>query len=118
MLPTLVNYLKTKYNTKIYENEEKIHDHDKYITTSDFNKLTKENFDDRLEQANQRIKHYFGDFIRKKNLDEKLRKINDKVTSNKTKQVKTEKELNCHISSYIRLINDLTKQFKLTSTKA
>ena len=38
MLPTLVNYLKTKYNTKIYENEEKIHDHDKYITTSDFNK--------------------------------------------------------------------------------
>ena len=38
MLPTLVNQLKTKYNTKIKKNEEKIHDHDKYITTSDFNK--------------------------------------------------------------------------------
>ena len=45
---------KTDYNTKIYEIEEKInnHDHDKYITTQEFNKLTLENFDIRLKQVN------------------------------------------------------------------
>ena len=31
MLPTLVNQLKTKYNTKIKKNEEKIHDHDNIL---------------------------------------------------------------------------------------
>ena len=37
---------KTDYNTKISGIEEKIadHDHDKYITTPEFNKLTVENF--------------------------------------------------------------------------
>ena len=40
--------LKTDYNTKIKEIEAKIPDHDKYITTPEFNKLTKENFDERL----------------------------------------------------------------------
>ena len=39
------------YNTKISENENEItndHDHDKYITTQEFNKLTAENFPTRL----------------------------------------------------------------------
>ena len=37
---------KGEYNTKIAEIEKKIldHDHDKYATTQQFNKLTKENF--------------------------------------------------------------------------
>ena len=37
---------KGQYNTKIAEIEKKIldHDHDKYATTQQFNKLTKENF--------------------------------------------------------------------------
>ena len=38
---------KTGYNTKISEIENKIttyHDHGKYITTQEFNKLTAENF--------------------------------------------------------------------------
>ena len=44
---------KTDYNTKINEIENKInHDHDKYITPSEFNKLTTENFAARLAQAN------------------------------------------------------------------
>ena len=49
----LVN--KTDCNTKINETEIKItadHDHDKYITTQEFNKLTSENFIARLAQAN------------------------------------------------------------------
>ena len=46
---------KTDYNTKISEIENKIttdHDHDKYITTQEFNKLASENFTARLAQAN------------------------------------------------------------------
>ena len=48
----LVN--KTDCNTKINETENKIttdYDHDKYITTQEFNKSTSENFIARLEQA-------------------------------------------------------------------
>ena len=45
---------KTDYNTKKSEIENKItdHDHDKYIITPEFNKLTEENFTARLKQAN------------------------------------------------------------------
>ena len=52
----LVNFVKkTDYNTKITEIENKIttdHDHDKYITTQEFNKLTSEYFTAKLKQAN------------------------------------------------------------------
>ena len=46
--------MKTDYNTKINEIEKKItdHDHDKYITTQGFNKLTSEDFTVRLAQTN------------------------------------------------------------------
>ena len=45
---------KADYDTKISGIEKKItnHDHDKYITTPEFNKLTTENFAARLAQAN------------------------------------------------------------------
>ena len=45
---------KTDYNSKINEIEKKMTDnnHDKYITTSEFNKLIAENFAARLAQAN------------------------------------------------------------------
>ena len=44
---------KTDYNTKInkIENEINDHDHAKYITTQEFNKLTADNFTARLKQA-------------------------------------------------------------------
>ena len=44
----------TGYNTRISEIENKItdHDHDKYIATLEFNKLTAENVAARLKQAN------------------------------------------------------------------
>ena len=54
-LPTLVISLKkTDYNTKINKIEKRIthHDHGKYITTQEFNKLTVDNFAARLKQAN------------------------------------------------------------------
>ena len=46
--------LKRKFNTKINETEKKItdHNHDKYVSTPEFNKLTAENFVARLAQAN------------------------------------------------------------------
>ena len=42
------------YNTRIFEIENKIldHDHDKFITTQEFNKLTADSFAARLAQAN------------------------------------------------------------------
>ena len=45
---------KTDYNTKISEIEGKInnHNHDKYITTPEFNRLTTENLKARLAQTN------------------------------------------------------------------
>ena len=54
-IPNVSNLVtKTDYNTKISDIEKKItdHNHDKYITTPEFNKLTTENFKARLAQAN------------------------------------------------------------------
>ena len=42
---------KADYNTKIYIIEKKLdHNHSKYITTQEFNKLTKDNFATRLDK--------------------------------------------------------------------
>ena len=45
---------KTDYNTKVIEIENKLsnHNHDKYINTSEFNKLAADIFNARLAQAN------------------------------------------------------------------
>ena len=55
-IPNVSNLVKkTDYNTKISEIENKIttdHDHDKYITTQEFNKLASEHFTAGLRQAN------------------------------------------------------------------
>ena len=64
--------LRTDYNTEISEIENKVsdHDHDKYITTSEFNQLTAENFKARLAQAN---------LVTKKDFDAKLTSPNKKL---------------------------------------
>ena len=52
---------KSDYHIKITEIENKIvtdHDHDKYITTQNFNKLLPEDFTARLIQANLASKKY------------------------------------------------------------
>ena len=54
------------------------HNHDKYITTTEFPKLTEENFAARLKQAN---------LVTKIDFDDKLKSPDQKVNSNKTKHL-------------------------------
>ena len=69
---------KTDYNTKITKIEKKLidHNHDKYITTPEFNTLAGDDFNARLAQAN---------LITKADFDAKLSVLNRKITPNKTK---------------------------------
>ena len=63
-------------NTKISDVENKIPNHDKYITTLEFNTLTAENFTAKLKQAT---------LVTKTDFDKKLKSFNRKITFNKTK---------------------------------
>ena len=78
---------KTNYNTKISGIEKKIinHNHDKYITTPEFNTLAADVFNARLAAQT--------DLIRKPEFDFKLKGISDRVTKNKTKHLLVENEL-------------------------
>ena len=83
----LVVSLKKDYNSKITDTENKLnnHNHDKYIDTSEFNKLAPDVFNARLTQAN---------LIAKKDFDAKLSSLNRKITQNKTKYLLVKNELN------------------------
>ena len=50
-----------------------------------------ENFATRLAQANLATKDDIADFIKQVDFDDKLKTLNKKVTSNKTKHIKAEK---------------------------
>ena len=78
---------KTDYNTKISEIENRVnnHNHDKYITTPEFNTLAANIFKARLAAQT--------DLIRKPDFDSKLKGISDRVTKNKTKYLLVENEL-------------------------
>ena len=80
----------TVLNTKISEVENKIPNHNKYITTPEYNKLTAENFTPRLKQAN---------VLTKTDFDKKLTIFNRKITSNKTKYLEVQKKLNSLITN-------------------
>ena len=87
-IPSISNLVKkTDYNTKITELENKLnnHNHDKYIATSEFNKLAADVFNARLAQAN---------LIAKTDFDDKLSNLNRKITQNKSKHLLVENELN------------------------
>ena len=77
---------KTNYDTKIEELENKLtnHDHEKYITTPEFNTLAADVFNGRLAQAN---------LITKTDFDSKLSNLNRKITSNKSKHLLLGNEL-------------------------
>ena len=64
------------YNTKITEIEKKLtdHNHGKYITTPEFNKLTTEVFDARLVETS---------LVTRTDFHTKLITLNKKITSNK-----------------------------------
>ena len=76
---------KTDYSAKITDIENKVdnHNHDKYIATSEFNKLAANVFNARLAEANLIT-----------NFDAKLSSRKRKVTQNKTKHLLVENELN------------------------
>ena len=61
------------------------HNHDKYIDTSEFNKLAADVFNARIAQAN---------LITKTDFDAKLSSLNKKITKNKSKHLLVENELN------------------------
>ena len=88
---------KTNYNTKINEIEKKItdHDHGKYITTQEFNKLTSENFIARLKQANLASKSDIANFVKKTDFDNKLK----------------------HVASNKNELNEISTKVKAISTK-
>ena len=71
---------KTDYISKVTEIEKKLsdHNHDKYIDTSEFNKLAADVFNLRIAQAN---------LIAKTDFDSKLSNLNRKITINKTKHL-------------------------------
>ena len=75
---------KTDYNTKVSDIERKItdHDHDKYITTPEFNTMAASAFNARLAVK--------IDLIRKPEFDFKLK---GRVTLNKSKHLLVENEL-------------------------
>ena len=86
-IPDFSNLVKkADYDTKISDIEKKItdHDHDKYITTPEFNTMAANVFNTRLAQAN---------VITKTDFDAKLSGINKKFTTNKTKHLLVENEL-------------------------
>ena len=76
---------KTNYGTKVTEIAKKftVYNHDKYITTPEFNTLAGDVFNARLAQAN---------LVTKTDFDTKLSDLNRKITSNKTKHVLVESE--------------------------
>ena len=87
-LPDVSNLVKkTGNNTKVTEIESKLnnHNHDKYIHTQEFNKLTADVFNAKLAQAT---------LITKTEFDAKLSNLNRKITKSKTDHLIVQNELN------------------------
>ena len=77
---------KTDYNTKVTEIENKLnnHNHDKYVTTPEFNTLAADVFNARLARAN---------LVAKTNFDSTVLSLNNKISINKTKNESIENEI-------------------------
>ena len=89
LLRLAIQAKKTDFNTKINKIDKKNtdHDHNKYITTPELNTLTAETFAAGLAQANLASKRDIANFFKKLEFDDKLKKLNVKVTSNKTRHL-------------------------------
>ena len=77
---------KTDYNTKTTEIENKLknNNHDKYITTSEFNTLAADVFNARLARAN---------LVTKTNFDNTISRLGSKIAENKTRNEYIENKL-------------------------
>ena len=62
-------------STAVTAFDNKISDHSKYITIPEFNKLTVENFDARLAEANLARKTDIANFVKKTDFDDKLKTL-------------------------------------------
>ena len=82
----VVLWKKTDYNTIITEIESKLnnHDHDKHITTPEFNNLAADVFNARLARVNLVVKTYF---------DNSVSILDNKIAANKTKNESIENEI-------------------------
>ena len=93
-IPNVGNlFKKTYYNAKFSEIGNKIatdHDHDKYIKTQEFHKLTSENFTAKLKlnQLNLASKNDIAYFVKKPYFDNKLKD----VTSNQNELIELSKK--------------------------
>ena len=96
--------LKKKKNTD--------HNHDIYITTPEFNKLTSENFVATLKQANLAGKSDIANFVNKTDFHNKLSGFNKRINSNKTKHALLETELN-ELSNKVKAISTKDYNFLL-----
>ena len=86
-IPSVSNLVKkTDYNTKVTEIENKLnnHNHDKYITTPEFNTLAADVFNARLAQAN---------LVTKTDFDGKLSSLDNKIVVKKSNHLIIENEL-------------------------
>ena len=79
----------TALNINISEVENEIPNHDKYVSTPEFNKLTAESFAARLKEADLVSKTFFTN---------KLTRFNKQITSNKTKHLEVQNKLNSLIT--------------------
>ena len=80
----------TAFDYKITEHST---EHSIYITTQKFNNLAAENFTARLKQSNLANKGDIAYFFKKIDFDDKLKKLNKKVTANKSKLLLVDNEL-------------------------
>ena len=78
------------------------HNHDKYITTSEFNKFTAEIFDLKLKRSNVASQSDIANLVNKTDFDNKLLSFNKRINSN----VPFENKL-----------NELSKKVEAISTK-
>ena len=90
LLMLLIWLKKTDYNTKINETEKKItdHDHAKYITAQECNKLVSDNFAAVLAQLNLASKNDIANFVKKTDFDDKLNLMIKKIYIKKLLQIK------------------------------
>ena len=79
---------KADYNIIIENKITTEQDHNKYITTQDFNELTSEHFTARLKQANLESKSYIVNFVKKADLNKnELNELSKKSYSNISKRI-------------------------------
>ena len=91
---------------KLMKLKRRITDHDhrnNYITKQEFSKLSRQIVAARLAQANLVSKSDIANFVTKTDLDDKLKILNQKITSNKTKYAEAEKKITALTNKFEQL---------------